>query len=60
MAENISEELPNFVISSSQSSDLGQEQLDEIEKNAQAKSTKRATEWGLKNLRSGAISEKSS
>ena len=27
---------------------LGQEQLNEIEQKAQAKSTKKATEWGLK------------
>lgn len=40
---------PNFEVEmSSQSSDLGQEQLDEIEAKAQAKNTKRATEWGLK------------
>ena len=43
------EETPNFdVLTCSQSSDLGQEQLNEIEQKAQAKSTKEATEWGLK------------
>lgn len=43
------EETPNFdVLTCSQSSDLGQEQLNEIEQKAQAKSTKKATEWGLK------------
>ena len=41
------EELPNFVVFS-QNSDLDQEQLNEIEKKAQAKNTKRATEWELK------------
>ncbi|KXJ08839.1 hypothetical protein AC249_AIPGENE16336 [Exaiptasia diaphana] len=41
---------PNFdlEVANSQGSDLGQEQLDEIEAKAQAKNTKRATEWGLK------------
>ena len=33
---------------SSQNSDLNNEQLDEIEQKAQAKDTKRATEWGVK------------
>ena len=43
------EETPNFdILTCSQSSDLGQEQLNEIEQKAQAKSTKKATEWGLK------------
>ena len=43
------EEIPNFdVLTCSQGSDLGQEQLNEIEQKAQAKSTKKATEWGLK------------
>ena len=43
------EETPNFdVLTRSQGSDLGQEQLKEIEQKAQAKSTKKATEWGLK------------
>ena len=43
------EETPNFdVLTCSQGSDLGQEQLNEIEQKAQAKSTKKATEWGLK------------
>ena len=32
----------------SQGSDLGQEKLNEIEQKAQAKSTKKATEWGLR------------
>ena len=42
------EETPNFdVLTCSQGSDLGQEQLNEIEQKAQAKSTKKATEWGL-------------
>ncbi|KXJ24868.1 hypothetical protein AC249_AIPGENE6785 [Exaiptasia diaphana] len=43
-------EYPNFdlEVANSQSSDLGQEQLDEIEAKAQAKNTNRATEWGLK------------
>ena len=36
------------VLTCSQSSDSGQEQLNEIEQKAQAKSTKKATEWGLK------------
>ena len=41
------EETPNFdVLTCSQSSDLGQEQLNE--QKAQAKSTKKATGWGLK------------
>ena len=43
------EETPNFdVLTCSQVSDLSQEQLNEIKKKAQAKSTKKATEWGLK------------
>ena len=43
------EETPNFdVLTCSQGSDLGQEQLNEIEQKAEAKSTKKATEWGLK------------
>ena len=43
------EETPNFdVLTCSHSSDLGQEQLNEIEQKAQAKGTKKATEWGLK------------
>ena len=45
------EETPNFdvlLVTYSQGSDLGQEQLNEIEQKAQAKSTKKATEWGLK------------
>ena len=43
------EETPNFdVLTRSQGSDLGQEQLNEIEQKAQAKSAKKVTEWGLK------------
>ena len=42
------EEVPNFQLFSSQNSDLDNEQLDEIEQKAQAKNTKRATEWGVK------------
>ena len=43
------EEIPNFdVLTCIQGSELGQEQLNEIEHKAQAKSTKKATEWGLK------------
>ena len=43
------EETLNFdVLTCSQGSDLGQEQLNKIEQKAQAKSTKKATEWGLK------------
>ena len=43
------DETPNFdVLTCSLGSDLGQEQLNEIEQKAQAKSTKKATEWGLK------------
>lgn len=45
------EELPNFQLFSSQNSDLDNEQLDEIEQKAQAKNTKRATEWGVKKVR---------
>ena len=41
------EETPNFDILTSQGSDLGQEQLNEIEQKAQAISTKKATEWWL-------------
>ena len=33
---------------SSQNSDLNNEQLDEIEQKAQAKNTKKATEWGVR------------
>ena len=40
-----SEEIPSFTLS--QSSDLNEEQLDEIELKAQAKNTVRATEWGV-------------
>jgi len=42
------EEVPNFQPFSSQNSDSDNEQLDEIEQKAQAKNTKRATEWGVK------------
>ena len=42
-----SEETPNFIISS-QNSDLNEEQLDEIELKAQAKNTKKATDWGVR------------
>ena len=43
------EEVPNnSQLFSSQNSDLDNEQLDEIEQKAQAKNTKRATEWGVK------------
>ena len=41
-------EVPNFQLFSSQNSGLDNEQLDEIEQKAQAKNTKRATEWGVK------------
>ena len=39
------EEVPNFQLFSSQNLDLDNEKLDEIEQKAQAKNTKRATEW---------------
>jgi len=42
------EEVPNFQLFSSQNLDLDNEKLDEIEQKAQAKNTKRATEWGVK------------
>ena len=43
------EETLNFdVLTCSQGSDLGQEQLNDIEQKAKAKSIKKATEWGLK------------
>ena len=42
------EEVPTFQLFSSQNSDLDNEQLDEIEKKAQAKNIKRATDWGVK------------
>ena len=41
-------EVPNFQLFSCQNSDLDNEQLDETEPKAQAKNTKRATEWGVK------------
>ena len=42
-------ETPNFnVLTCSQGSDLGQDQLNEIEQKGQAKSTKKVTEWELK------------
>ena len=44
------EEVPNFQLFSSQNSDLDNEQLEEIGQKAQAKNTKRATEWGVKKL----------
>ena len=48
------EETLNFdVLTCSQGSDLDQEQLNEIEQKAQAKSTKKATEWGQKSERTG-------
>ena len=54
------EETPNFdVLTCSQGSDLGQEQLNEIEQKAQSKCTKKATEWGLKSLINGARREQS-
>jgi len=40
-----------FQLFSSQNSDVDNEQLDEIEQKAQAKNTKRATEWGVKKVR---------
>ena len=40
-------EVPNFQLFSGQNSDLDNEQLDEIKQKAQAKNTKRATEWGV-------------
>ena len=45
------EGVPNFQLYSSQNSDLDNEQLDEIEQKAQAKNTKRVTEWGVKKVR---------
>ena len=43
------EETPNFdVLTCIQGSDLGQEQLNETQQKAQAKTKKKATEWGLK------------
>ena len=42
--------VPNFQLFSSQNSDLDNEQLDEIEQKAEAKNTKRATEWGVKKV----------
>ena len=42
------EEVPNFQLFSGQNSDLDNEQLDKIEQKAQAKNTKRATEWEVK------------
>lgn len=42
------EDFPNFEVTNcSQTSDLGQDELDEIEQKAQSKNTKRATNWGL-------------
>ena len=41
-------EVRNFQHFSSQNSDLDNEQVDEIGQKAQAKNTKRATEWGVK------------
>ena len=43
------EEIPNVdVLTCSQGSDLGQEQLNEIQQKAQTKTTKKETEWRLK------------
>ena len=42
------EEVPYFQLFTSQNSDLDNEKLDEIGQKAQAKNTKRATEWGVK------------
>ena len=42
------EKVPNFQHLSRQNSDLDNEQVDEIRQKAQAKNTKRATEWGAK------------
>ena len=52
------EEVPNFQLFSSQNSDLDNEELDEIEQKAQAKITKRATEWRVKRSRNGVRKEK--
>jgi len=41
-------EVPDFQLFSSQNSDLDNEQLDETERKAQAKNTKKTTEWGVK------------
>ena len=38
------------ILSVSQNSDLGEDQLNEMELKAQAKNTKRATKWGVKKL----------
>ena len=42
------EEVPDFPLFSSQKSDLDNEQLDEIGQKAQAKNTKKVTEWGVR------------
>lgn len=42
----------------SQNLDLEKEQLDEMEQKAQAKNTKRTTEWGEKSLRNDLRNEK--
>lgn len=52
------EEVPKFQLFSSQNSALDNEQLDEIQQKAQAKTPKRATEWGVKKLRNGVRKEK--
>ena len=44
-----------FDSGSSQNSDLGQEQLNNMEESAKADNTKRATEWGLNHLSAGPI-----
>ena len=41
----------------SQNSDLGLQDLDKLEAKAQAENTKRATNWGIKNSRNGAINQ---
>ena len=45
------EEVPNFQLFSSLNSEFDNEQLDEIGQKAQAKNTKRATEWRVKKVR---------
>ena len=53
------EEVPNFQLFSSQNLDLDNEKLDKIGPKAQAKNTKKATEWGVEKFdKNGARKEK--
>ena len=52
------EGVPNFQLFSGQNSDFDNEQLDKIGQKAQAKNTKRQTDWEVNKFENGARKEK--